>query len=77
MLLFLELDLGGCTNLDKSNATGQFGQTLLQLLAVPIGVGVFDLTLNLSNTTSDLAAVASAFDNGGVVLGDDHTIVRA
>jgi hypothetical protein len=42
-LLLLHFDLGGCTNLDHCNAAGQLGDALLQLLAIVIRGGVFDL----------------------------------
>ena len=47
VLLFLELDLGGCADLQDRNAAGQLGETLLELLAVVVGVGVVDLSLDL------------------------------
>jgi hypothetical protein len=40
VLLLLELDLGGRADLDDGHAAGQLGETLLELLAVPVGVGV-------------------------------------
>ena len=43
VLLLLELHLGGRADLDDGDAAGQLGQTLLELLAVPVGVGVVDL----------------------------------
>ena len=43
VLLLLELDLGGRADLDDGDAAGQLGQALLELLAVPVGVGVLDL----------------------------------
>ena len=71
VLLLLELDLGGRADLDDRNAAGQLGQPLLQLLAVPVGVGVLDLALELRDATLDLVFGASALDDRGVVLGDD------
>ena len=47
VLLLLELDLGGRADLDHTHAAGQLGETLLELLAVPVGVGVLDLGLDL------------------------------
>jgi chaperonin GroEL len=46
VLLLLELHLGGGTDLDDADAAGQLGQPLLQLLAVPVGVGRLDLGLS-------------------------------
>ncbi len=53
------------------NATGQLGETLLELLAVVVGVGVVDLGLDLGDAAVDVGAAAGTFDDGGLVLGDD------
>ena len=71
VLLLLELHLGGGPDLDHSHTAGQLGQPLLQLLAVPVRVGVVDLGLDLGHPTLDVGPVARALDDGGVVLGDD------
>src|SRR5690606_25062236 len=71
VLLLLELHLGGCADLDDGNAAGQLGETLLELLAVPVGVGLVDLTLDLGHATVDVVGRAAAVHDGGVVLGDD------
>ena len=47
VLLLLELHLGGGADLDDGDAAGQLGQALLELLAVPVRVGVLDLALDL------------------------------
>ena len=47
VLLLLELDLGGGADLDHADAAGELGEPLLELLAVPVGVGVLDLGLDL------------------------------
>src|SRR5437773_2465962 len=47
VLLLLELDLGGRADLDDRNATRQLRKTLLELLAVVVGVGVVDLVADL------------------------------
>ena len=44
VLLLLELDLGGRADLHDRDAAGELGQALLELLAIPVGVGVLDLT---------------------------------
>ena len=71
VLLLLELDLGGRADLDDGDAAGQLGQALLELLAVPVGVGVLDLGLDLGDAALDVVLVAGTLDDGGVVLGDD------
>ena len=47
------------------------GETLLELLAVPVGVGALDLGLDLVHAAGDLALLAVAVDDRRVVLGDD------
>ena len=54
VLLLLELDLGGRADLDDGDAAGQLGQALLELLAVPVGVGVVDLPLDLGDAALDV-----------------------
>jgi hypothetical protein len=51
VLLLLELDLGGRADLEHRHAARQLGQPLLELLAVVVGVGVLDLTLDLRDAT--------------------------
>ena len=70
-LLLLELNLGGCADLDHCDATGQLGQALLQLLAVVVGVGVLDFGADLLDAAVDLRLVAGTLDAGGFVLGHD------
>ena len=72
VLLLLELDLGGRADLDERDAAGQLRQPLLQLLAVPVGVGVVDLALDLGDATLHVVLGTRALDDGGVVLGDLH-----
>src|SRR5262249_2529123 len=54
VLALLQLDLGGRADLDDRNAAGQLGQTLLQLLAVVVGVALLDLGPDLVDPTGDL-----------------------
>src|SRR6478609_2764481 len=71
VLALLELDLGGSAGLDDRNTAGQLGQALLQLLAVVVAVRLLDLGADLVDPTLDLVLVASALDDGRLVLGDD------
>ena len=71
VLGLLHLDLGGRADLDDGDAAGQLGETLLELLAVEVGVGGLDLALDLLDATLDLVGVAGAVDDRRVVLGDD------
>jgi len=69
VLLLLELHLGGGADLDDRNATRQLRETLLELLTIPVGIGVLDLALDLGHTTVDVGGFAGALDDGGLVLG--------
>ena len=69
-LLLLHLDLGGRANLDHGNTAGQLGHALLQLLAIVVRGGLFDLALNLLDARLDVAGLAGTVDDGGVFLGD-------
>ena len=71
VLLLLELDLGGRADLQDRDTAGQLGETLLQLLAVVVGVGVLDLGLDLVDATLDVVLGAAALDDRGLVLRDD------
>src|SRR5690606_14964834 len=72
MLLLFQLGLGRGANPDDGYATGQLGQPLLQLLAVVVAGAALDLDLNLFDARLDLVRIASAIDDGRVVLrGDD------
>src|SRR6478735_1722164 len=76
VLLLLELDLGGCADLDDGDATGQLGQALLELLTVVVRGGLLDLRLDLAHATLDLVGLAVAVDDRRVVLGRDDATGR-
>ena len=71
MLALLELHLGGSSGLDHRNTAGQLGQTLLQLLAVVIGIAVLDLGTDLGHPTGDGLGISGTLDDGGLILGHD------
>ena len=71
MLALLELDLGGRAGLDDGDAASELGEALLQLLAVVVGVSVLDLLADLAHAGVQHVLVASALDDGGLILGDD------
>src|SRR5690606_9836775 len=71
VLALLELDLSRSARLDDGDATGELGQTLLELLAVVVAVGVLDLATDLGHATLDLVGLTGTLDDGRLVLGDD------
>src|SRR5690606_14379235 len=71
VLALLELDLGRGTGLDDRDTAGQLGETLLQLLAVVVGVGPLDLGADLVDPAGDRLGVTGTVDDRGLVLGDD------
>ena len=74
MRCFFQLHLGCGADLENGNAARQLGKTLLQLLAVVIGIGVLDLGLDLRDATLEVILASSATDDGGLVLGDDDLL---
>src|SRR5665213_3219428 len=73
-LLFLHLGFGGCTDLDDGDSADQLGETLLELLTVVVGGGLFDLGADFLDATGDLGVFAAAVDDGGVVLVDGDAL---
>src|SRR5690606_8926937 len=52
-------------------------KTLLELLAVVVRSGLFDLLLDLGDAAFDLCLLASTVDDGGGLLGDLHLLRAA
>src|SRR5215212_1448972 len=77
VLLLLELHLCGGANLDHADATSELGDPLLQLLAIPVGVGAADLGLQLCHPSLDLCSGAGAVNDRGVVLGHHNAASAA
>src|SRR5690606_8106672 len=67
-LAAVHLECSTGTALVHGNTDGQLGQTLLQLLFVVVGSGVFDLLADLRNAGFDVRLLASTVDDGGVFL---------
>src|SRR6056297_3285486 len=74
VLLLLELHLGGGADLQHGDSAGELGETLLQLFAVVVGVGVLDLGLDLVDPALDVVLGAGPLDDRGLVLGDDDPL---
>src|SRR4029079_18829539 len=69
-LLLLHLGLGGRTDLDDGDAADQLRETLLELLTIVVGRGLFDLRADLLHAAFDRALRAGALHDGRVVLVD-------
>ena len=69
-LALLHLHLGGGADLDDRDATGEPGEPLLELLAVPVGGGLLHLLADLRAACLDGRLRAAAAHDGRVVLGD-------
>jgi hypothetical protein len=51
---FSFISLGGCTDVDDGDTAGELGEALLELLAVVVGGGLFDLTADLVHAAADV-----------------------
>src|SRR5690606_13019526 len=63
VLLFLHFNFRRAANADYGNAASELGKTFLQLLAVVIGSGFFDLSLDLANATFHVGLLAGTVDD--------------
>ena len=76
-LLLLHLGLGRGTDVDDGDATGELGQTLLQLLLVVVRRGGIDRGPDLLDAALDLRVLTGPVDDGRVVLVDDDALGAA
>ena len=74
ILALLHLDLRRAADADYRDAAREFGQPLLELLAIVIRGGLLDLCLDLSNACLDFGLLAGAADDRGVLLVDHHLL---
>ena len=63
ILLFLDLDLGRSADADHRDAAGEFGESLLQLLAIIVRRRFLDLRLDLGDAGLDILLVAGPIDD--------------
>src|SRR5699024_4308240 len=73
VLLLLDLDLGGGTDPPDGGAAGAPGQTLLELLPVPVGDAGLDLVADVTDAVLDLGLLTGSVHDGGAVLGEGDT----
>jgi hypothetical protein len=76
ILTFLDLDLGRTADAERY-AAGKLRQPLLQLLAIVVGGGLFDLRFDLGNAGLDISLFAGATDDRGILLVDHHLLGAA
>ena len=74
---FLHLCLGCCTDADDCYAACKFGQALLQFLSVEIGLGLFDLFLDLGNALCKCILVAEAVNDNSLLFCDLDALCAA
>src|SRR5688500_19558574 len=60
------LPICGRADPHDGDAAGELGEALLELLAVPVGVGLVDLTLDLRDAALHLFGRAGAVDEGQI-----------
>src|SRR6056297_167926 len=70
-------DFGHAANADDSHTASQFGNAFLQLFTVVVAGGFLDLGADLADARLDLGLFASAFNDGGFILGDRHFLGRS
>ena len=68
--LFLEFGFASRPDVDLGHASGEFGQTLLKLFAIVVGVGVFNFATNEIDAILDGLGRSCPFDDGAVVGSD-------
>src|SRR5947209_8812889 len=77
VLALLRLDLAAAADADNCYATRQFGQTLLQLLAVIIRCRLFDLCPDLVGARDDVFFLTGTVDDRRIFLFDAHALGAA
>ncbi len=75
--LFFHFGFGGGTYVDFGDTACQLCQPLLELLAIVVACRVVNFATKLIDTRFDICTLASTFDNGRVVLIDDHLLGHA
>ncbi len=70
-LTLLHLGFGGGADVDLGDAAGELGESLLELLAVVLAVGLGDLAADHLGAALDLVGDAGAVDDGGGLAGDE------
>ncbi len=76
VLLLFHLHFGSGANLNDADAASQFRQTLLQLLAIIVTGGLFDLSANLAHASLQLLLAPVALNDGRVIFVGRHTCAR-
>ncbi len=75
--LLLHLGFGRGADIDDGDAAGELGEALLELLAVVVAGGFFDLAADLVDAALDVGLLAGAFDDRGVFLVDRDALGAA
>src|SRR5690606_29884431 len=73
-LLLLHLGFRGSADVDDGNATSKLRKTLLELLTIVVRRALLDGSADFLHAAFDVLRLASAIDDGGVVLVDDNAL---
>ena len=73
MLFLLQFYFGMSTDFNNTDSTSEFCNALLKLLAIPIRICALDFVTNLVYATINIALLASAINDGGVVFCDNNS----
>src|SRR5208337_2225563 len=76
-LLFFHFHFGRSADLDYRDAAHQLGKPLLELLAVVVRSGLFNLSANLLDAALDVGLLARSINNCAVVLIDHQAFGAA
>ncbi len=73
-LLLLEFGFARSTDVDLGHAAGELRQSLLELLAIVVGVARGDLVANQGDALLDVRGGTRSFDDGAFIRGDDDLL---
>src|SRR5258706_13667165 len=74
ILALLHFSFGSRAGLDDGDAAGELGEALLELFAIVVAGGFFNLRTDLLGAGVDILALARAFDEQRAVLADDDAL---
>ena len=73
-LLFLHLALGCSADVNLRHTTSQLGQPLFEFFTIVVAGGIVDFAADLFDSRLDIVLLATALDDRGVVLVNNHLL---